>query len=224
MISIIVPVYNEENILSKASANLQRLSEKAELIFADGGSTDRSIDIASQYGRVFYSKKGRAAQMNYSVNQARGDILLFLHADTSISPDTLDTIERKIMKDGYIGGCLTQRLDNNAFIYRVIEWQGNIRARMTKEFYGDQGIFVKKEAFLKISGFPEVPIMEDVLFTKKLRKCGKTIVLPDNILVSARRWEMEGVFKTALSFNLIILLFWLKVPLNKIKQLYEDLR
>ena len=224
MISIVVPVYNEESALYKTSPNLQRLSSEAELIFVDGGSTDRSVDIACQLGKVFHSKKGRAIQMNYGVIQAKGDILLFLHADNIISPDTLEMIERKILKDGYIGGCLTQRIDNRAFIYRLIEWQGNIRARITKEFYGDQGIFVKKDTFLKIEGFPEAPIMEDVLFTKKLRKCDKTVVLPDKILVSARRWEKKGVIKTLFLFNLIILLFWLKVPLDRIKQLYEDIR
>lgn len=224
MISIVIPVHNEEAILLQAYAELRGLSLKAEIIFVDGGSCDRSAQFASQNGTVLRSKKGRALQMNYGAGHARGDILLFLHVDTIILPDTLKTIERKIMKDGYIGGCLTQRLDNHAFIYRVIEWQGNIRARMTREFYGDQGIFVKKETFLSIGGFPEVPIMEDVLFAKKLRKCGKTVVLSDKILVSARRWEKNGVIKTTLFFNLLILLFWLKVPLNKIKKLYEDLR
>lgn len=224
MISIVMPVYNEEVILSQACVKLRELSSEAEIIFVDGFSSDRSAEFASRYGKVLFSKKGRAIQMNYGATQARGDILLFLHADNIISAGTPETIERKIMKDGYIGGCLTQRLDNSAFIYRLIEWFGNMRARITKEFYGDQGIFVKKDTFFKIGGFPEVPIMEDVIFTKNLRKSGKTIVLPDKILVSARRWEKKGVIKTTFLFNLIILLFWLKVPLNKIKQLYEDLR
>jgi len=224
MISIIVPIYNEENMLSKAFANLQRLSREAELIFADGGSADKSVDIARQHGKVFCGKKGRAVQMNYGASQANGDILLFLHADNVISADTLVSIEKKIIEDGYAGGCFTQEINNKAFIYRLIEWQGNIRARMTRQFYGDQGIFVKKDAFLKIGGFPEIPIMEDVLFTKKLRKYGKTVVLPDKILVSARRWEKKGIIKTTLLFNLVILLFWLKAPPSKIKQLYEDLR
>jgi len=224
MISIIVPIYNEEKILSETSANLQILSREAELIFTDGGSTDQGLDIARRHGRIFCVKKGRAAQMNYGASQAKGDVLLFLHADNVISSDILKTIERKIFKDGYIGGCLTQRIDNKAFIHRLIEWQGNARARMTREFYGDQGIFVKKDTFLKIGGFPEVPIMEDVFFTQQLRKMGQTVVLPDRITVSARRWEKRGVIKTTLIFNLIILLFWLKVPLHKIKQLYEDIR
>ncbi|MDD5408722.1 MAG: TIGR04283 family arsenosugar biosynthesis glycosyltransferase [Candidatus Omnitrophica bacterium] len=224
MISIIIPVYNEESMLSRASGNLQKLLFKAELIFVDGGSSDQSFDITGRLGKALCSKKGRAIQMNHGASCAKGDILLFLHADNIISPAALDSIEKKIASDNCVGGCFTQKIDNDAFIYRLIEWQGNIRALMTKEFYGDQGIFVKKEAFLKIGGFPEMPIMEDIFFTKKLRKYGKTAVLPDKILVSARRWEKAGVFKTSLLFSLIVLLFRLKVPLNKIKQLYADLR
>lgn len=224
MISVIIPVYNEELVLSKAGADLEKLSHKAELIFADGKSTDRSVEIAQQYGRVFHSDKGRASQMNYGAGHAQGDILLFLHADNMIFTDTLLSIETKIYRDGFIGGCLTQRIDNPALVYRFIEAQGNFRAHLTKEFYGDQGIFVKKDIFLKIGGFPEVPIMEDVIFTKQLSKCGRTIVLSDRIIVSARRWQKKGVIKTTFLFNLIILLFWLKVPLHKIKQFYEDLR
>lgn len=224
MISIIVPIYNEENILFKTAANFQRSSRDAELIFVDGGSTDRSVDIARQHGKVFHSKKGRAQQMNYGANQVEGDILLFLHVDNIISADALEPIEKKIIEDGYIGGCFTQKIDNKAFIYRLIEWQGNLRARLTREFYGDQGIFVKKDTFLKIGGFPEAPIMEDVIFTRKLRKCGKTVVLPDRIMVSARRWEKNGVIKTTLLFNLMIILFWLRVPLHRIKQFYGDIR
>jgi len=211
-------------MLSKACVNLQRLSRNSELIFVDGTSVDRSVEIARQYGKVLHSNKGRAAQMNYGASQAEGDILLFLHADSVVSPDALVSIETKIIQDGFIGGCLTQRIDNQALVYRFIESQGNFRARARKIFYGDQGIFVKKEAFLKIGGFPEAPIMEDVLFTRKLRRAGKTVVLSDKIIVSARRWEKRGIIMSTLIFSLIILLFWLKVPLPKIKQLYEDLR
>ncbi len=222
MISIIIPFYNEERMLTKVSPSLQKLSCVAELIFVDGQSTDQGAQIASQFGKIFQSKKNRASQMNYGASQARGDILLFLHADNFISPLTLDKITQKIGVEGYAGGCLTQRLDDNAFIYRLIESQGNLRARLTKEFYGDQGIFVKKAAFLALGGFPEVPIMEDVLFSRSLRKYGKTVVLPEKILVSARRWKEQGILKTALLFSLINVLFWLRVPLPEIKQLYSE--
>ena len=224
MISIICPVYNEEKILTEAAANLEKLSRQAEIIFVDGGSLDRSAEIAGGFGKVLKCKKGRAAQMNHGARFAKADILLFLHVDTVISTEALKSIAKSINEDSFIGGCLTQRIDNDSFVYRLIEAQGNTRARRRKVFYGDQGIFVKKDAFLAAGGFPEVPIMEDVLFTGELKKLGRTVVLPDKIIVSARRWERKGIIKTTLLFNLIIILFHLKVPLSKIKLLYEDLR
>jgi len=174
MISIIIPVYNEEEILLRNSQKLKNLSQSAELIFVDGGSSDKSAEIASSYGVVIDCKKGRALQMNCGAEYARHEILLFLHSDNYIFPEAILSIEKNIKKNGFIGGCLTQRIDNRRFIYRIIESQGNIRARLSKVFYGDQGIFIKKDIFFKIGGFPEVPIMEDVLLTKKLRKIGNS--------------------------------------------------
>jgi rSAM/selenodomain-associated transferase 2 len=225
MISIIIPIYNEEAVLSKSIAQLQNLSRQAALLFVDGGSTDRSVEIVSGVGSLLRSgRQGRSLQMNKGGFSAKGDILIFMHADTMILPDTLSKIEEAVNSRGFVGGCLTQRIDKDAFIYRLIETQGNNRAHRTNVFYGDQGIFVKKDVFERIGGFPEAPIMEDVLFTQQLRKMGKTVVLPDRITVSARRWEKRGIIKTTLLFNLIILLFRLKVPLHQIKQFYEDIR
>lgn len=224
MVTIIVPIYNEERVLSKNIADFLNLSRRAELLFVDGGSIDRSIEIVSGAGSLLHSGKGRSLQMNKGGFSAKGNILFFMHADTMISPDTLLAIERAINNRGFIGGCLTQRIDRDAFIYRLIEKQGNARANRRKIFYGDQGIFVKKDVFERIGGFPEVPIMEDALFTQQLRRMGQTIVLPDRIMVSARRWEKNGVIKTTLFFSLIIMLFRLGAPLRKIKQFYEDIR
>ncbi len=223
MISIVCPIYNEEKVLSENSVALERLSHQAEFIFVDGGSSDRSVEIVRQYGKVLSSKKGRAVQMNAGTLGAFSNVLLFLHADTLVSAGTLRSIET-IVENGYAGGCLTQRIEKEGFVFRLIEAQGNMRAKIAKVFYGDQGIFVRKDVFQKIGGFPEVPIMEDVLFTKKLRNAGNTIVLSDKIFVSPRRWEKKGVIKTALIYSLIVLLFKLGYPLKKIKSLYEDLR
>lgn len=224
MISVIIPMYNEEEILSVNLIKFDNLSHDAELIFVDGGSTDRSIELVSTRGNVFRCNKGRAIQMNYGAQHARYNTLLFLHADNIVSPETLLSIEKKLQVNGFIGGCLTQRIDKKGIIYRTIEAQGNTRARFSKVFYGDQGIFIKKDIFFKMGGFPEVPIMEDVIFTKKLRKAGNTVILPDRILVSPRRWEKRGIIKTTLLYSLIILLHKLGFPLEKIKCLYDDLR
>lgn len=224
MISIVIPIYNEEKILSENSAEFHKLSQQGELIFVDGGSTDRSVEISTCYGRVLASKKGRAAQMNYGASFVQADVLLFLHADAVISTGTVESIERKIKYSGFIGGCLTQRIAKGGVIYRFIEKFGNIRAEITKVFYGDQGIFVRKDIFFKMGGFPEVSMMEDVLFTKKLRRLGKTVVLPDRVAVSPRRWENQGVIKTVFLYLFLNILFCLRVPLDEIKLFYDDLR
>ena len=165
MISVIVPVYNEEKVLKDNANRFRALLECAELIFVDGGSLDRTPEIAERYGKLHKSPKGRAAQMNCGAHQAQNDTLLFLHADNSIPPEALKSIETHMAKDDLIGGCLTQRIENDAFIYRLIERQGNRRAEHAKIFYGDQGIFVKRRVFLEAGGFPDVPLMEDILFS-----------------------------------------------------------
>jgi rSAM/selenodomain-associated transferase 2 len=223
MISVIVPIYNEEKILTEQSAQFRELARNAELIFVDGGSEDRSVLSATPLGIVLKSPRGRAAQMNCGAKAATGDVLFFLHADNSVSVKILKSIQTAI-DTGHIGGCLTQRINNGFFAYRFIEGEGNARARRSKVFYGDQGIFVRRDIFEEIGGYPEVPILEDVLFTKRLRKLGATVVLPDQILVSARRWEKHGILRATVIFNLITILSWFKVPLSTLKKIYEDLR
>ena len=218
MITIIIPIYNEEKILSKNLPGFHRLAKESELIFVDGGSSDRSAEVAKVYGKVVRTGKGRGLQMNYGAEHAESDILLFLHADNIISPKTVASVEKRLKNSGYIGGCLTQRIDRKGLIYRILETHGNLRARATKIFYGDQAIFVRKDKFLKLKGFPEVPIMEDVLFTKKLRRSGRTVVLSNKVTVSPRRWEKKGVLSTILLHNYITLLHCLRFPLDKIKK------
>lgn len=223
MVSVIIPVYNEESAIREILTTLP-LGSSLEAIVVDGGSTDRTKEIAGQFPvRIIEAAKNRAIQMNQGAKQARGDIFLFLHSDCLLQDESIKSIEN-YLSNGYIGGCLTQRINSDRFIFRLIENSGNIRARLSRIFYGDQGIFVRKDVFFEIGGFPEVPIMEDVLFSKKLRETGKTIVLSDKILVSGRRWDKRGILKTTLLYNTIIILFKLGYPLEKIKLLYDDLR
>lgn len=224
MVSIIIPVYNEEEILSLNYQRLKELSLSSQLICVDGGSSDRSREIARGLGILLASRKGRARQMNTGAGSASGDILLFLHADTFITPDSLSSLEEKVLKGGVIGGCFTQRIDKQGLAYRLIEGEGNFRAKARRIFYGDQGIFVKREIFSRMGGFADVPIMEDVIFTRRIRALGKTAVLPDKIMVSARRWEKEGLLKTAVLYSLTNILFCLGFSPARIKRLYADLR
>jgi len=224
MVSCIIPVYNEEKLIKKTLDSLSKF-EGLEIIVVDGGSSDRSVDIVNNYSVISISSpKGRSSQMNAGAGVAKGDILLFLHADNVVFSEALVNIEKEVQQNGVVGGCLTQKIDKKGFIFRVIEAQGNIRARMSKVFYGDQGIFVRKDVFFRVNGFPEVPIFEDALFTRKLRQEGKTAVLSDKIIVSPRRWEKRGIIKTMIMYNTLLVMLKIGFPLERIKALYEDLR
>jgi rSAM/selenodomain-associated transferase 2 len=224
MISVIVPVYNEEAMLRKNDIYYQMLSQSSELIFVDGGSDDKTVALACKIGRVVKARKNRAAQMNAGAYAAKGKILLFLHADAIVQQRHLEKLEEFVKSKNLIGGCLTQVLDEKGVIYRWIAFTGNARAKVTKIFYGDQGIFVRKGIFKKLGGFPEVKICEDILFTKKLREAGKVSVLPFSVLCSARRWKKQGVFKTFFMNTRITSALAFGVHPNKLKIIYDDVR
>lgn len=204
MISVIVPVLNEKKALEKRRDYFQGLAEKTELIFADGGSIDRSADICREWGKVVSAPKGRASQMNAGAREAAGEILLFLHADCYLEKAALDSIVRAVRERGITGGCLRQVIDRPGLMYRWIAWTGNVRARVSGIFYGDQGIFVRKDVFAAIGGFPEVPLCEDVFFSRELKRRGKTAVLNAPVFASSRRWEEQGFFRT----------FWLNARIS----------
>ena len=225
MISIIVPVYNEEKILSGKVEFFKQLSKRAELIFVDGGSCDSTLKIIEMLGgRILRSQKGRAAQMNAGAKTARHDILLFLHADAYLPLDSLTTIEHVIHNNGYAGGCLHQVIDAPGLLFRWIAWTGNVRAKMFKIFYGDQGIFVRKDVFWSLGGFPEAPLAEDVLFSSRLRQEGKTDILPDPIYCSARRWVRQGVLKTLLFNTRVTVGLALNNNTERLARYYKDVR
>ncbi len=224
MISVIIPVYNEEECLLRNDVYYQVISQSGELIFVDGGSSDNTVTLAKKLGRVISAPKNRAIQMNMGAEGAKYDILLFLHADAFIHLESLQHIVNAIENKRYIGGCFKQVLDDPAIIYRWIAWTGNIRARVSKVFYGDQAIFVRKDVFQQLRGFPEVKMGEDVLFTKKLRRKGRVGILPFAVNCSARRWKRQGVWQTfLLNLRINTALFW-DQNLDHLTDAYQDVR
>jgi len=196
MISIIIPIYNEAQILKESGKYFKELDQSSELIFVDGGSDDESIMYAAEYGKVIFSEKSRSFQMNKGAKEATQNILLFLHVDTKIEIPLLKKIEQIIHEDGFIGGCFSQVIDQPGLLYKWIAFTGNIRAKLSKIFYGDQGIFVRRDIFEDLGGFPPVQFGEDVYFSKKLRKAGQVDIFGDPIFCSPRRWKRQGLFKT----------------------------
>ena len=223
MITIIIPVYNEEKTIREVLGTLP-YGDNIEVIIVDGGSNDRTVEFAGRYPvKVLESVKNRAVQMNKGAEAACGDILLFLHADCLLEQGSLDTIQ-SYLNDGYIGGCLSQKIKSRKIVFRCIEASGNIRAKLFKIFYGDQAIFVSRDIFLKLSGFDSIPLFEDIIFSKKLKKTGKICVLNKKIYTSDRRWERQGIIKATLINWLITVGFIFGISHKKLKRLYHDVR
>ena len=222
-ISVIIPILNEAKILEKTLSQLQSELEAHELIVVDGGSTDGSVHIAEKYGKVIVSELGRAKQLNTGAASATGDILIFLHADIWLESGALAAAAIAI-SSGYVGGGFQQKIDGTHFLYRAIETTGNVRGKYLKIFYGDSGIFLKRTDFEKIGGFPEVPILEEMEFSKKLRRLGKTTLVTPHIHISARRWETKGIVRTTLNNWLITLLYFLKFSPVQLAKLYRHIR
>ena len=222
-ISVIIPILNEAKILEKTLSQLQPELGSHELIVVDGGSTDASVKIAENYGKVIISECGRAKQLNAGAAAATGDILIFLHADIWLEPRALTAVATAI-SSGYVGGGFRQKIDGKNVLYRLIEIAGDIRGRSLKVFYGDSGIFLTRTNFQKIGGFPDVPILEEMEFSKGLRRLGKTTLLTPYIHISARRWEARGIVRTTLNNWLITLLYFLGISPEKLARLYSHIR
>lgn len=223
MISVIVPVYNEEKIIKQFLGSFS-YNHSFEMIVVDGNSCDRTKELAQGFAvKVVECIKNRALQMNRGAQTAQGDVFLFLHCDCLPEEGSLEVIE-DYLRDGYSGGCFSQRIRSPGLIYRFIEGSGNLRARLSKIFYGDQAIFVRKDIFLKAGGFDNVPLFEDILFSKKIAREGKTCVLSKKVFVSPRRWMKKGIIKATIIFSVLTLGFYLGIPYNRLKRLYPDIR
>jgi rSAM/selenodomain-associated transferase 2 len=221
-ITVIIPVYNEERLINKILEDLPL--KEVEVIVVDGGSTDRTVERAREYPvKIISSRKSRAAQMNAGAMEASGGVLLFLHADCVLGKECFKKI-KKIIDDGYIGGCFSQKIDSGKMIYRVIEASGNIRAKLFSIFYGDQAIFVKKDIFRKIGGFKNVELFEDVLLSERMKREGKVTVLKERVLTSPRRWDKQGIVRTTLVYWFFSIMFFTGIAPQRFKKLYVDVR
>ncbi len=220
-LSIIMPVLNESAQLSVNLQALQALRDVCELIVVDGGSEDGSADIAAAWvDRLLQSPRGRAAQMNAGARQARADIVLFLHADTVLPDNTVPQI-RQAMAAGYAWGRFDVRFNRRGIVFKWIAFMMNQRSRLTGIATGDQAIFVSREAFTAVGGFPDMALMEDVAISARLKRLGKPCCLRDKVVTSARRWEQYGVFKTIFLMWRLRLSFFLGAHPDRLAALYN---
>ncbi len=197
-LSIIVPVLNEAAHLPVILSQLLGYQQRAcEVLLVDGGSQDDTVAIARSAGfKVLIAERGRAAQMNVGAQAAKGEILLFLHADTQL-PDLADQIIFKALEDDLRQwGRFNVRITGTARLLKVIAMMMNIRSAWTGIATGDQAIFVRRQVFQMIGGFPQQALMEDIEFSKRIKNKSRPICLYDKVTTSGRRWEAKGVWST----------------------------
>jgi rSAM/selenodomain-associated transferase 2 len=231
MISIIIPSYNEVSSIEKTLVHLNSIDRHLhkEIIVVDGGSNDATAEIAQKHANLIRSPKGRAKQLNYGAKAAKGDILFFVHADMFV-PESALTAINKMISERYDGGAFRNEFDQHNKKIKRLGRILNLRIKNTEQsdqciFYGDNGIFVKKEAFEKLNGFKDIPIMEDYDFSMRMRKNYrvKRIDTPC-IIVSARRHISSGFIKTRLLWIIIRKLYQLGVSPFKLAKWYADVR
>jgi len=223
-ISVVVPMLNEERTIAATLLALTQLKPH-ELILVDGGSSDATPAICRQLGvDVLTSPRGRAAQMNYGARRATGDVLLFLHADTRLPPTAFNDIRDALGDPRVVGGRFDMQLDGDHWMLRVIGAMISLRSRLSKVGTGDQGIFVRREVFQRMGGFPEIPLMEDIALCRALKRLGAVACLRSRVITSARRWESDGVWRTIFRMWLLKSLYLMGVSPARLKKFYVDTR
>ena len=203
-ISVIIPTLNESATIVSTLDHIGS-TKNVEVIVVDGGSTDGTVEQAESYGaKIIRAPRGRAVQMNTGAAAATGDILLFLHADTLLPEGFAGHIRQTLKISGVVAGAFELGIDSPVGSLRVMEKVANWRSRSLQMPYGDQAMFLTDAMFQEVGGFPEMPIMEDFAFIKKLQKKGRIEIVPAAVMTSPRRWLSIGVWKTWIVNRLMV--------------------
>jgi rSAM/selenodomain-associated transferase 2 len=199
-LSIIVPVLNEgESIADALDALADLRALGVEVIVVDGGSRDATVLRArARADRVISAPRGRALQMNAGAEKACGDVLLFLHADTRLPADADHIVLNGLARSGRGWGRFDVKIDGDSSLLVAVAWLMNVRSRLTGIATGDQAIFVRRNAFRSIGGFPAIALMEDIALSKRLKRVSRPLCLRACAVTSGRRWDKNGVIGTVL--------------------------
>jgi len=222
--SIIIPVLNEFSIINRAVEHFYHTGSgfDLEVIVVDGDPEGATVhSIRNKEVVKIVSQKGRGRQMNKGASVAHGEILLFLHSDTELPENALQTISSLMNNKDHVGGAFDLGIQSKRFVFRLIEKMVNIRSRLTRIPYGDQAIFLKKNCFDKINGFKEIPVMEDVELMRRIKRLGYRIcIIPQKVKTSSRRWEEEGIIYCTLRNWALMSLYLFGVQPDKLVKLY----
>ena len=220
-ISIIIPTINEANNLPLLLSDLSSIQKEGEIIIVDCGSEDKTVDIANIYGAKVYKseEKNRGLQLNIGAKNSKGDWLIFLHADTRLTHDWFKKINSFLNGDKNYIYYFKFKINNEKIIFRVLEILVNLRSQFFKQPYGDQGLIIHRNTYLKNNGFRKIPLMEDLDFLRRLKNKKKLKQLNLPIFISSRKWEKTNIFLQAIK-NWNFRRRWLKG--ESPKSIYSD--
>lgn len=221
-LSIIIPALNEAAGIGATLARLQAARRRGhEVIVVDGGSGDGTPACCNNLvDQLLYAGPGRAVQMNAGAAQACGDTLLFLHADT-LSPEDVDRLIAAVLRGAPGWGRFDVQLSGRRPLLRLIEWLMNLRSRVSGIATGDQGLFLTREWFASVGGFPDLPLMEDIALSKCLKRRARPHCLKARMVTSSRRWETQGIARTVVKMWCLRAAFFLGVPASRLARRYE---
>lgn len=233
-ISVIIPTLNEERTIAATLAHTTSLGFD-ELIVVDGGSTDETPALLESYRLKTQSSAlspvhwvtapaGRARQMNEGAKASRGEVLLFLHADTQLPRDATIVINRALADRRMVGGRFDVRFDRPSMWGTIISKTMNWRSRLSGLATGDQALFVRRPIFEQMGGFADMPLMEDIEFSGRLKQAGATAALTATVTTSFRRWEQQGPLRTILLMWTLRFLYWIGISPSHLVKWYTDVR
>ncbi|MBI3434714.1 MAG: TIGR04283 family arsenosugar biosynthesis glycosyltransferase [Proteobacteria bacterium] len=221
-LSIIIPVLDEATRMEALLAKLAPLRQAgAEIIVVDGGSHDATPERARESGaRVVLAPRGRAAQMNAGAAAASGDVMVFLHADTHLPAQADRQILAGLSGAAHVWGRFDVRIDGRGALLVLVGWMMNARSRVSGIATGDQAMFVTREAFAAVGGFPVLALMEDVALSARLKRLSRPLCIATPAITSGRRWETQGIVRTILLMWWLRLAFFCGVSADRLARMY----
>lgn len=223
--SIIIPVLNEAKGIAAFLGHLQELRQAGhEVIVVDGGSADATVALARPGAdRLVETSAGRARQMNAGAKVANGDVLVFLHADTFLPGTAMQDITQSLAMTRKVWGRFAVRLSGRHPLFRVIEWMMNRRSCITGIATGDQAMFIRREVFALSGCFDDIPLMEDIAMSKKLKTYSWPACLHTRVYTSSRRWEQQGIVRTVFLMWSLRLRYWMGAsPHTLVRDYYQN--
>jgi len=220
-ITVVIPALNEQTRIERALACTALPG--VERIVVDGGSTDGTPDTARllRAEKVIHALPGRAHQMDAGYREARGEVVLFLHADTRLDPGWSEAVRRALAEASTAGGAFRLRFENAGWVLRIVELGARLRARLGRLPYGDQALFVRKRVLDAAGGIAPVPIFEDLDLVRLIKRSGRLTLLPVSAWTSGRRYERNGALRQVLRNQVALASYFLRLPRARVAAWYR---